>query len=157
MSIPFNVPLNFIVRNNVRKEPDHHPLSKYQHPLAQPDNSVSQIKTQNQTQTQSDKPSVRRFWPVPPVIESVYEYQNINKDPKLRKNVTLFFHKKVLKWVQEYDDFKKYKPKLKFLESVEGQMHIYNLLRHFIKKSGINWYDLRDNYSIIKEYLKEKL
>jgi hypothetical protein len=43
------------------------------------------------------------------------------------------------------------------LETDEGKMHIYNLLRHFIKKSGINWFDLRDNYSIIKEYLSEKI
>jgi hypothetical protein len=26
-----------------------------------------------------------------------------------------------------------------------------------IKKSGINWYDLRDNYSIVKEYINVKL
>ncbi len=162
MSIPFintiNGPLRFIINNNNRSEPEHHPLSKYQHPLAQPDNQT-QVKTINQQtqQTQNEKPSTRRFWPVPPVIESVYEYQNVNKDPKLRKEVTMFFHKKVLKWIREYDEFKKYKNKLTFLESVEGQMHIYNLLRKFIKKSGINWFDLRDNYSIIKEYLSKSL
>lgn len=117
----------------------------------------------NTTDSTTDKPAVRRHWPVPvtptttPFIETTYEYQNINKDVNLRKDVTQFFHKKVLKWINENPEFKKYKPKQKFLESVDGQMHIYNLLRHFIRKSGINWYDLRDNYQLIKEYLSKKI
>jgi hypothetical protein len=107
------------------------------------------------------KPDTRRFWPVPPLIDHVVEYQDVNKDINLRKNVTKFFHEKVIKWISEsateYTEFKKYKPKLTFYKSTDGQMHIYNLLRLFIKKSGINWYDLRDNYAIIKEYLSTKL
>ena len=75
-----------------------------------------------------EKPSVRRFWPIPPLIDSVIEYQDINNDVKLRKDVTKFFHEKVIKWVNEYAEFKKYKSKLKFLNSIDGQMHIYNLL-----------------------------
>ena len=106
-----------------------------------------------------EKPSSRRYWPVPPLIDHIVEYQNVNKDVNLRKNVTKFFHEKVIKWISdsEYKDFTKYKSKLEFLKSTDGQMHIYNMLRHFIKKSGINWYDLRDNYSIVKEYFSQKL
>ncbi len=105
----------------------------------------------------TEKPEFRRYWPVPPLIQSVYEYQNVNSDLHLRKEVTNFFHRKVIKWIENYPEFAAHKSKLNFLESVEGQMHIYNLLRIFIKKSGINWYDLRDNYSIVKEYLNSKL
>lgn len=105
----------------------------------------------------TEKPDYRRYWPVPPVYESVYEYQNVNADLHLRKEVTQFFHKKVIKWIKNYPEFSHHKSKLGLLESVDGQMCIYNLLRKFVKKSGINWYDLRDNYSIIKEYLNAKL
>jgi hypothetical protein len=105
----------------------------------------------------TEKPQYRRYWPVPPLIESVFEYQNVNTNLNLRKDVTDFFHKKVLKWVKNYPEFLHHKSKLSFLDSVDGQMHIYNLLRKFIKKSGINWYDLRDNYSIVKDYLNAKL
>jgi|LauGreDrversion4_2_1035121.scaffolds.fasta_scaffold37919_3 hypothetical protein len=105
----------------------------------------------------TEKPEFRRYWPVPPIYESVYEYQNVNVDLNLRKEVTQFFHKKVLKWIRNYPEFLHHKSKLNFLDSIDGQMHIYNLLRKFIKKSGINWYDLRDNYSIIKEYLNAML
>lgn len=105
----------------------------------------------------TEKPDHRRYWPVPPLIQSVYEYQNVNADLNLRKDVTTFFHRKVIKWIKTYSEFSTHKSKLTFIESVDGQMHIYNLLRKFIKKSGINWYDLRDNYSIVKDYLNAKL
>ena len=87
----------------------------------------------------------------------MFEYQNVNTDLHLRKDVTMFFHKKVIKWITNYPEFSRHKSKLKMLESLDGQMHVYNLLRKFIKKSGINWYDLRDNYSIIKDYLNANL
>ena len=34
----------------------------------------------------------------PPVINSTLTYQNVNKDPKLRNDVTIFFLKKTIKW-----------------------------------------------------------
>jgi hypothetical protein len=105
----------------------------------------------------TEKPDYRRYWPVPPLTESVYEYQNVNTDLHLRKDVTNFFHQKVIKWITKYPEFSSHKTKLEFIETNDGKMHIYNLLRKFIKKSGINWYDLRDNYSIVKEYLNTKL
>ena len=111
----------------------------------------------NNPPVNNQKPTTRRYWPVPPLIDHIVEYQDVNKDVYLRKDVTKFFHEKVLKWINEYDEFKIYKSKLQFLKTTDGQLHIYNLLRHFVKKSGINWYDLRDNYSIIKEYLNKKL
>ena len=107
--------------------------------------------------TKDGKPEFRRYWPVPPLIESVFEYQNVNTDLHLRKDVTNFFHKKIIKWINKYPEFSNLKSKLGFLNTVDGQMHVYNLLRQFVKKSGINWYDLRDNYAIIKDYLREKI
>jgi len=118
------------------------------------------INTNNQEQNKPlEKPTSRRYWPVPPLIDHIIEYQDVNNDINLRKGVTKFFHQKVIKWISEgeYKEFNVHKSKLTFLKSTYGQIHIYNLLRHFVKKSGINWYDLRDNYSIIKEYLSKKL
>jgi hypothetical protein len=115
------------------------------------------LKKSNPEPKPTEKPDVRRYWPVPPLIDSVYEYQNVNSDVNLRKDVTEFFHKKIIKWISEYPEFAHLKSKKKWLETNDGKMHVYHLLRHFIKKSKINWYDLRDNYSIIKEYLSEKL
>ena len=47
--------------------------------------------------------------------------------------------------------------KLNMMKSVDGQMLIYRLLRKFVKRSGINWFDLRDNYSLLKKYIRHKL
>lgn len=111
----------------------------------------------NFTQPSTENPTFRRYWPEPPTIPIPNEYIDVNKDPNLRKDVTTFFHNKVLKWLDSESCFHKYKNKKSFLKSIEGQMHIYHLLRKFIKRSGINWYDLRDNYHIIKEYICKKL
>jgi hypothetical protein len=118
---------------------------------------IDKQESKSQVPTEYKKPEYKRYWPVPPYVNPVYEYQNVNKDKNLRKDVRDFFHRKVLKWINENPDFNHLKSQRHFLESTEGKMVIYNLLRHFIKKSNINWYDLRDNYHIIKEYLSKKL
>ena len=115
------------------------------------------LNNKKESELINEKPQYKRYWPVPNLIQSTLEYQNVNMDLNLRKDVTKFFHTKVIKWIKNYPEFSQYKSKLHFLESTDGQVHIYNLLRNFIKKSGINWYDLRDNYSIIKQYLNAKL
>jgi hypothetical protein len=94
-----------------------------------------------------EKPKFRKYYPVPPIIESVYEYQDIDRDPQLRKKMTEFYHAKLLKWLANYPNL------IKKLNSVDGQLIVYKLLRKFVKNSTINWYDLKDNYSVIKDYL----
>jgi hypothetical protein len=118
---------------------------------------ISTTENNQNTTLPTDKPKFRRYWPVPLLMPSVFEYKNVNKDLALRKDVTTFFHIKVLKWINTETAYKKIKSKKKFLESIDGQMHIYNLLRKFVKHSGINWYDLRDNYALIKDFLASKL
>jgi hypothetical protein len=105
----------------------------------------------NNTSNTVEKPKFKKYYPAPPIIESVYEYQDVNKDVNLRKQVTLYYYNKLLKWIETDDMFKHISKKN--LESVDGQYLIYKLLRKFIKKSKVNWYDLRDNHSLIKEYL----
>lgn len=114
-------------------------------------------KQNKETTYPYEKPKTKRYWPAPPLIDSVYEYQNVNKDVNLRKDVTNFFQQKVLKWIEKHPKFIHLKSQKNYLQTNKGKMHIYQLLRHYIKKSGINWYDLRDNRSIIKEYLSKKL
>lgn len=103
------------------------------------------------------KPEFKRYWPVPPLIQSTYEYINVNKDVKLRQFVTDFFQKEVINWIDNDINFNSLKSQKNYFISTEGIIKIYNLLRRFIKKSGINWYDMRDNYNMVKHYLKKKL
>jgi hypothetical protein len=102
-----------------------------------------------------DRP-LRYFIP-PPIIESTFTYQDVNKDPNLRKLITDFFYKKTIKWVSTYNDFKHIKKSLNILKSKEGYDIIYNLLKVYVKQNNLNWYDLKQYYSNIKDYLKYKL
>jgi len=96
--------------------------------------------------------------PINPQPTTPIQYQDVGEDPNLQSQVTKFFHEKVLKWINEYPDFKHLKKHLKFLNE-KGEKYIYNLLKLFVRKSKANWYDLRDpkNYDNIKQYLKNRI
>jgi hypothetical protein len=96
--------------------------------------------------------------PINPQPTTPIQYQDVGDDPNLQSQVTKFFHQKVLKWINEYSDFKHLKKHLKFLND-KGEKYIYNLLKLFVRKSKANWYDLRDpkNYDNIKQYLKNRI
>lgn len=94
-----------------------------------------------------DKLLVKKYYPIPPIIhETIYEYQDINKDMNLRHNVTLFFKEKINKWIKKYPEFEKLKSK-----NITYDM-IYNILRKIVKKKKLNWYDLRSNSSELRKY-----
>jgi len=112
-----------------------------------------QVDLQNSNNTTDG----RKYYPVPPIQPTVYEYLNVNKDVRLRKNVTTYFTDKTIEWIENDETFKKHKSQLEDLKSVDGQLRIYHLLRKFVRRSGINWYDLRDNKSLIKKFINHKL
>ena len=87
----------------------------------------------------------------PMYIETTLEYQNVNKDIRLRENITNFYHKKAIKWANKNRNL------LQNLDTPKGFKHIYNILRVFVKKYNVNWYNLKDNYYIVKEYIIKKL
>lgn len=100
---------------------------------------------------------VRKYFPPPPVIGTLIEYIDVNKDKDLRKSVTTFFHKKIIKWITNYPEFSHLKKYLKKIKSEEGYDLMYQLIRSFVKAYQINWYDLKDNYVVFKDFLKFKL
>jgi hypothetical protein len=99
---------------------------------------------------------INKYYPPPAIIEGEYQYEDINKNPELRKNMTRFFYNKVLKWIEKDNQYNKLKS-IKSLIEKHGKVYIYNILRRFVKKSGLNWYDLKDEYKYIKKYLCKKL
>ena len=102
--------------------------------------------------------SVSTYFVPPPIIPTLREKIDINKDKDLRKQVTDFFYRKSKKWMEDDNDFKKTKKNLSLIKSNEGYNIIYQLIRKFVKKYKVNWYDIRKyHYSLIKKYLKKKL
>ena len=92
-----------------------------------------------------------------PVVPSVIQYQNLNADTTLRTDVTKFFNRKVIKHITKHSDLNHLEKELPFLKSSDGWKFIYKLLRRFVKNTQINWYDLRDNYRTVRDYIISKL
>lgn len=101
---------------------------------------------------------LKKYYPPPPFIDSVIQYPNVSKDPRLRELMTTFFLKKCIKWIKTDKEFEKYKEILPTLEK-NGYNIIYNLLRHAVKKYNFEWFDLKyyDKYSAIKHFFKKNL
>jgi hypothetical protein len=93
----------------------------------------------------------------PPVIQSSISYQDVNKDNRLRETVTNFFLRKTIKWITNYTEFKNNKNLLNILKTDVGHELIYNILRQFVKKNNCNWYELRNNYILVKDFIRHKL
>lgn len=98
-----------------------------------------------------DKKKPNIYFLPPPVIPSYYEYQDINNDVELRTTVVNFFFKKLKKWVKNEKIFIKYQDY--DIDNKKTKRKLYKLLRFYVKKGNINWYDLRNNYFLIKQYL----
>jgi hypothetical protein len=119
--------------------------------LLQQNNNINN----NVTTITYDRP-LTYFLP-PPVINSTFVYQDVNKDPQLRYEVTNFFVNKTIKWIKEYNEFKNVKHLLVKLKTNVGYELIHNILRQFIKKNNCNWYDLRNNYELVKDFIRFRL
>jgi hypothetical protein len=123
--------------------------------LLSPVSIVSETKNEPEYNEKGER--VRKYYPPPPFLYTTFEYQDVGTNMKYRTEVTDFFYQKVLKWIQSYKEFSHLKKHLPFLKSNEGFKYIYELLRLFTKKSNINWFDLRDNYPVVKDFLRFRI
>lgn len=87
-----------------------------------------------------------------------HNVQNVNQDERLRKQVIKFFMIKLEKWInndEEYKKLKKYKKKL--LDKDIGYKIIEKLLKLYTKLNKVNWYDLRKDKTLVKEFMRKRL
>ncbi len=103
------------------------------------------------------EPREFRYYPAPPIISSYYKYQNVNADPNLQHMVTTDFHKKVIEWIKHDKAFKKFKKYEKELKSEVGYEMIHKILKLFVKRGNTNWYDLKEQNSLVKAYIRHKI
>ena len=86
--------------------------------------------------------------------DSIITYPSVNKNSQLRKDVTDFFLKKILKWITTNDKYTHLKNKYEIYNSNKGEKLVYPLIRKFVNKKKLNWYELRTKYySDVKAYL----
>ena len=88
--------------------------------------------------------TVKKYYPPPPIINSVVQYIDINKDPKLRELMTEYYLEKAKKWIPS---------KVKS----NGYDTIYKLLRKFVNNTNTNWYDLKEKHELVKKFIIHKL
>jgi hypothetical protein len=98
--------------------------------------------------------------PYSPYLESTkYNIQDIGDNVDLQEDITDFFYKKTLKWLTNDIEFNKIKKVLKIIKTNKGEHYIYKILKSFVKKNKVNWYELRNekNYEDVKDYIRQKL
>ena len=115
--------------------------------------SLSNKNKDSDENKEPNKNSIPKVYMSAPILPSYYEYQDINKDAKLRIDVINFFFYRLLNWVKHDSLFSKYKKYELSLDNKKTKRKLYKILRKFVKKSNINWYEIRSNYSYFKDYL----
>ena len=80
-----------------------------------------------------------------------YYYQNINKDPSLRKQMAEFYTDELYEWVEYDSSLSKLKSIITKSNYKKNRNTIYKILRKFINYYNVNWYDLKDHYRPIKK------
>ena len=95
-----------------------------------------------------------------PTYKVSEEAQDISEDENLQENVTNYYLKKTIKWIDKNKEFKNLKKFKKVLETSKGFKHIYKILKKFlVKHKNLKWYDLEDksNYEDVQDYIRKKL
>ncbi len=104
------------------------------------------------------KSDIKKLPIVPLVYNYSFRYQSVNKDEQLRRDVTEFFINKIIKWIAKYDEFKHLENKVNFYKTYDGEKEIYHLIRKFVNKYRVNWYELRTTYyHYVKKFLLKNL
>jgi hypothetical protein len=106
-------------------------------------------------------------------------YQDINSDSELRKKMISFFYKKIIKKIEYYTDLYKYiiqtKDNIRLIKNINeyenndrtfsnAKMNflinnfitydnIKKIIKKFITKNNINWYDLKKYKSSVYDYI----
>ena len=105
----------------------------------------------------NNNPSTYKFFPAPPIIPTYYQYQDVNADTKLQNTVTLYFLEKTIDWLKYDKEFKKVKKYLKYINGSDGYTIIYKLLKLLVKRGNTNWYDLKIQTNLVKDFIRHKL
>ena len=158
--VPVQVPSSVPVTQPVLSSPSQQQLPQSYQPSQssyQPSQSSYQ-PSQSSFSTQTTTPQTQyKYFPAPPVITTYHQYQDVNNDSYLQEKETYYFLDKTLNWIKEDKSFKKLKKYERYLKGPDGYTIMHKLLKLFVKKGNTNWYDLKMQQSLVKDYIKHKL
>jgi hypothetical protein len=115
---------------------------------------TSNISTQT---TQSPSQASYKYFPAPPVITTYHQYQDINNDSYLQDRETTYFLDKTIDWIKHDKSFKKLKKFERYLKGPNGYTIMHKILKLFVRRGDTNWYDLKIQQSLVKDFIKHKL
>ncbi len=90
-------------------------------------------------------------------IPTSYKYQDINHDKNLQNLETTYFLEKTIEWMKKDSTFSKVKKYLSSLRGENGYEIIHKILRMYVKQNNTNWYDLKIQKILVKQYIRHKL
>ncbi len=90
-------------------------------------------------------------------VPTTYRYQNINNDKNLQNLETTYYLEKTIEWMKHDSSYSKVKKYLSSLRGENGYEIIYKILRMYVKQNNTNWYDLKAQKILIKQYIRHKL
>ncbi len=107
--------------------------------------------------TTTAAPQPRLYFPPPPFIPTIRQYQDVNRDENLQYSVTIYFLDRVIDNIKYNQSWKKYKKFKKYLKGSDGYNIMHKLLRLFVKRGNTNWFDLKSQRELVEDYIKYKL
>jgi len=106
----------------------------------------------------SSPPNTRYFFVPPPYVSTQYvKYQDVNNDKNLQEKETEYFLNKTIDWITFDSKFKSSKKYLSKLKGQDGYYIMYKILKLFVRKGDTNWYDLKVQKSLVKDFIRHKL
>ena len=119
-------------------------------------NNTNNTNTNNTNTNNTNTNSNKTYYLLPQqIIPTKIPYLNVNNNQELRNSVTSYFLNKTIKWINNKEMPNNFKP---ILISHKGDDFMYELLRKYVNKHNINWYDLRNkHYESTKDYIIRKL
>ncbi len=97
------------------------------------------------------------YYPAPSLITTIHKYQDVNNDSYLQQKETVYFLDKTIDWIKHDKSFKKLKKFERYLKGENGYTIMHKLLKLFVKRGNTNWYDLKIQQSLVKDFIKHKL
>ena len=109
----------------------------------------------------------KQYFPIITKSESYYQYQNLNKDKNLRNHMVKKYTKHLEKWIDNnfYDKlnilikFRKSNKNIKeyIFKNYLTYEKIYSILRKYVNRNDVNWYDLHEHKYELRKYFTKKI
>lgn len=122
------------------------------------DDVINMIKINEFIDQISPKKNTKTIY-VPKLVSHTDIDDDLIEDSEYIDEIIDFFYKKVIKWMNKDIEYKRVKKHLKFIKSQKGHPYIEKIIRSFVRKNKISWYELRskDIVDDVKDYIKSKL